>query len=271
MKLKAEGKLKKIALPMLGLIIFIGLWILLSKVLGELRVPNPFYCIRLMFETVNECKLIDFQGAGKAGFLPHVVCTLQRYLINTSVGILLAILLLTVCVRFPKSLEYFVPIIDILRTIPPLALAPFLLLWFGPSLISIMGVAIFYTFVTIFVSGVEALQRIDPVHSYFAKTMGAGKNTIAFEVVFPALFPALVGPIKVAACSSWGLIIIGEQLGATKGLGRIINAFVSLYDTSLIMVVIFWVLLMALGVEIVLVLITGYITRWMPKIERELK
>ena len=89
MKLKAEGKLKKIALPMLGLIIFIGLWILLSKVLGELRVPNPFYCIRLMFETVNECKLIDFQGAGKAGFLPHVVCTLQRYLINTSVGILL--------------------------------------------------------------------------------------------------------------------------------------------------------------------------------------
>lgn len=269
MKIKGgkQKKIEKIVFPILGIVMSISLWVWLSSVLGELRVPNPFACIKLMAETINECQLISFQGAGEAGFLPHIICTLQRYLIGTASGIFLAIAMLVVCTRFPVFLKYFMPIVDILRTIPPLALAPFLLLWFGPSLVSIMGVAIFYTFVTVFVSGVEALQRVNPVYENFARTLGAGKNTVAFEIVFPALFPALVGPIKVAACSSWGLIIIGEQLGAVKGLGRIINAFVSLYDTSLVVVVIFWVLLMALIVEIIIALITGYMTRWMARIE----
>ena len=261
-----RGNWSTFLLALIGFVSFIIVWFVLSRLMGEFRLPDPITVIRELFVTATESQIIAYQGAGNGGFLPHILVTTQRYALGTISGIALALVMLALCFRFVRLLKFLTPITDILKAIPPLATVPFLILWFGPTLISIMFVTIFYTYITVFIAGIEAFRRIDPVCMNFAQTLGASKNTIAFRVVFPQLFPALAGPIRVSAIASWGLVVVGEQLGIASGIGRIINAFASVYMISLIMVAIVWVLIMALVSEAIISLIIGYFTRWVPKV-----
>ena len=114
----------------------------------------------------------------------------------------------------------------------------------------------------IFVAGAEALERQNPVQANFARTLGAGKNIVAANVMMPALLPELAGPIKVAYSWSWGLVIVGELLGAQSGIGRIINAFISILKTDLIVVGIIWVVIMAIVIEKIVDLVLGKLLEW---------
>ena len=96
----------------------------------------------------------------------------------------------------------------------------------------------------------------------FTRTMGASETGIARRVILPSLLPAMAGPIRVAYSWSWGLVIVAELLGAHSGIGRILNAFIALLATDLVVVGILWVLLLALGMEWVVDRCLNSLLRW---------
>ncbi len=248
--------------PIIGFILFIIIWALVSCFLGNTRMPSPWLVVNRFFETAVYSPEIRFQGAGSNGFLPHVFFTMVRYIVGTMSGMVLAFISLLFVARWSTFRDMFVPIINILRAIPPLGLAPFFLLWFGTTPYAIIGIVVFYSFVMVFVPGVEAIIRIDPVQVNFAKTLGAKKTNITLEVVMPSILPALAGPVKVAFNWSWGLVIVGELLGARSGIGRILSAFVALTATDLVVVGIIWILLLAVISEKIVELIVKETLKW---------
>ena len=256
------SKSKNLILAVLGIIfLFLG-WILASIALGETRVPSPYRILSRYIETFGSCPEIQFQGAGSNGFWPHVLATLGRYLVGTLSGTAIAFVSLFLIARFRSFKEIVNPLIDILRAIPPLALAPFFLLWFGTSQGRIIGIIVFYAFTMIFVAGAEALERLDPVQENFARTLGAGKTTVVYHVLLPGLLPAMSGPIKVAYSWSWGLVIVGELLGAKSGVGRILNAFIAILSTDLVVVGIIWILILAVFTERFVAFVLSKLLEW---------
>lgn len=259
---KKMTKKQNIFLAALGIMILFAVWIWASFSLGETRVPSPWKIVSRFAGTITESPEIQFQGAGSSGFSTHVMATLGRYLLGTLAGTAVAFICLFLTARFRSFQEIFDPLVDILRAIPPLALAPFFLLWFGTSQGGIIGIVIFYVFTMIFVAGAEALKRLDPVQADFARTLGAGRTTVAYRVLLPSLLPSMAGPIKVACSWSWGLVIVGELLGAKSGVGRILNAFIAILSMDLVVVGIIWILILAVVVEKAVAVILKWLLRW---------
>lgn len=259
---KKLTRTKNIFLMIIGLALMLLIWIWASRIMGETRAPSPWRIVTKFTNTVAKSPEIEFQGAGSHGFFPHVLATLERYLVGTLSGTAIAFICLFLIARFKGFKEVFNPLIDILRAIPPLALAPFFLLWFGTSQGGIIGIVIFYSFTMIFVAGAEALEKLDPAQGNFARTMGAGKTTVSSRILMPSLLPSMAGPIKVAYSWSWGLVIVGELLGAKSGVGRILNAFIATLSTDMVMIGIIWILILAIVIDKIVTLVLKQLLRW---------
>ena len=257
-----SSKKKRMWLASLGFLILLCIWVAVSLIVGETRMPLPTTVAYRFVTSAFSNPQIQFQGAGSHGFMPHVLASLLRYLIGVLSGTALSFLCLFLIARYKLFSDLFIPLVDVLRAIPPLALAPFFLLWFGASQGGIIAIIVFYSFTMIFVAGAEALERIDPVLANFTRTMGAGETVIACRVILPSLLPTMAGPIRVAYRWSWGLVIVAELLGAHSGIGRILNAFIALLATDLVVVGILWVLLLALGMEWVVDRCLHSLLRW---------
>ncbi len=91
-------------------------------------------------------------------------------MVGTLSGVALSAVALVLAARFAGFRATLDPFVAILRTIPPLAIAPFLLLWFGTATIGQALLVAFYVFVMIYPPGVSALKRVEPSLIEFART-----------------------------------------------------------------------------------------------------
>ena len=205
---------------------------------------------------------IKFQGGGSGGFLPHVLATASHFLVGTLGGVALSAAALVAAARFPSFKASLDPFVAILRTVPPLAVAPFLLLWFGTATVGQAMLVAFYVFVMLYPPAIAAAERTEPSLIDFAATLGASRWTIVREILLPAVVPATAGPLQVAVSWSWGLIVVSEILGARQGIGKLLAGFVPITATDLTMVAIVWILLLAVASEGLLALLLRRATRW---------
>jgi len=260
----ASSRALSVGLAVLGALLVLAIWTASSLWLGENRLPLPTTVVLRFFETINSSPEIKLQGGGSSGFLPHVLATAGHFLVGTLSGVALSAVALVLAARFAGFRATLDPFVAILRTIPPLAIAPFLLLWFGTATIGQALLVAFYVFVMIYPPGVSALKRVEPSLIEFARTLGASRSVTAWEIMLPAVIPAITGPLQVAVSWSWGLVVVGEILGARQGIGKLLAGFVPITATDLTMVAIVWILLMAVISEAVLSIILRRVTRWMP-------
>jgi ABC-type nitrate/sulfonate/bicarbonate transport system permease component len=260
----ARDRAASAGLALLGAILVFGLWAAASAWVGETRLPSPVTVAISFFSTITSSPEIKLQGGGSDGFLPHVLATAWHFLLGTLSGVALAGFGLVLAARFPLFAQALDPFVSILRSIPPLALAPFLILWFGTATIGQASLVAFYVFVMIYPPGVAAVARVEPALIGFASTLGASRTVKAREIILPAIVPAIAGPLQVAVSWSWGLVVVGELLGARQGIGKLLAGFVPITATDLTMAGIMWILLMAVASEAVLTFLLRRATRWMP-------
>ena len=258
-------RLLSVFLGGVGFALLLLLWSRMTARLGETRLPPAEHVVRLFFATITSSPDIALQGGGTGGFLPNVYATAKHYVYGTAFGIGLAVATLAAAARYTAVRLAVEPIVGILRTIPPLAVAPFFLLWFGVSSLSQVGLVAFYVFVMLFPPGIAAIERTNPVLLQFAGTLGASKSVVVRSIIMPALVPELTGPIRVAISWSWGLVVVSELLGAPAGLGKLIGGFMSFTATDLVVVAILWILLLAIVSEVLASIAISVLTRWVPR------
>jgi len=108
---------------------------------------------------------------------------------------------------------------ELTRPVPVFALIPLFMLWFGigfwPQILLVaLGVS-----AILGVETYEAIRNLPLVYIQAASNLGADKKTVFRTVVIPYIFPHLIGAIRVAAASSWGLDVAAEFMGVQVGLG----------------------------------------------------
>lgn len=259
---QAGSRASSAGLAAFGALLALGAWSLGSLYLGETRLPFPTTVIARFATTITSSPEIKFQGGGSGGFMPHVWATTWHFLYGTLSGIAIAVLALLAAAQFPAFKAILDPFVTILRTVPPLAVAPFLLLWFGTAPSGQALLVAFYVFVMLYPPATAAIERIEPALVDFAATLGASRGTIVREIMLPAVVPAIAGPLQVAVSWSWGLVVVGEILGARQGIGKLLAAFVPITATDLTMVAILWILILAVLSEGLITIALKRLTRW---------
>lgn len=114
---------------------------------------------------------------------------------------------------------WLLPIMIISQAIPTFAIAPLFVIWFGYGLASKIAITVIMLFFPIASAFYDGLKRTEPCWLELAKTMNAKQWQIFWHIRIPAALPNLATGIRVAAVIAPIGAIVGEWVGASRGLG----------------------------------------------------
>jgi len=195
--------------------------------------------------------------------IENSLVTLQRLLGGTVIGLLFGISLGVGAGSSVLFAKLFGPLINVIRTVPVLALIPLFLVWFGGAPIGIYLYIIFSIAMMMVVSTVNAIQNVHPIYIQFAQTLGASRGQVFRTVTLPAIIPELCGGIRVAVGIAWGVTLGGEYLAAQDGLGRIlIWSQIYMYAGRMVIIVLLF-MIYAIAINVLVLRVRRYLLRWM--------
>jgi NitT/TauT family transport system permease protein len=163
------------------------------------------------------------------------------FLIGTAVGSALG-LLLWYSSFIARTVE---PIVVAFNSVPKIAFAPIVILWFGTGLTSKVALAISLTSIVALIAAYQAAKDTDHDLQGLMVTLGANKHQVFSGVVVPSALPAIVATFRINV--GFGLVgaVVGEFISSQRGLGHLIFTASSLYDLNTVWVGLFT--LMAVG------------------------
>lgn len=115
------------------------------------------------------------------------------------------------------------PVVELLRSIPPLAFLPMMVLWFGIGEASKIAFIAYAAFFPMFVTTLEGVKFVDPVLVRAAASLGAKPLHILRYVTLPAALPGIITGLRLALSLSFFVIVAAEFVAADSGLGFMIN------------------------------------------------
>jgi len=147
----------------------------------------------------------------------------QVTLLEIVLGLVLGVLCGAACALMLAASRiarrWLLPVLVASQAIPTFAVAPLLVLWFGYGLGSKIVMAVIVIFFAVASAFYDGLRRTEPGFLDLARTMSAAPWRTLWWVRVPAALPALATGIRVAAVFAPIGAIIGEWVGASRGLG----------------------------------------------------
>lgn len=164
--------------------------------------------------------------------LHHIFISLRRCFIGFFLGSIIGIVLGILLGWFKRLDDFFDFTLNFSRAIPKTALAPLLIVWFGfgdfPKVMLIGLAAFFYTVIPT----LEGVKNVDSFLVKSARSMGANDRQIVFGVILPAAMPSIYAGIRIAATSSFVILLFVEIISGNNGLGYLLESARENLNTS---------------------------------------
>ena len=149
----------------------------------------------------------------------NAIVTLSEVLVGLVLGAILGGLSAIGLAASPMARALVRPMLVFSQAVPVFALAPILTLWLGYGLWSKVAMALIIIYFPVTSSFFDALMRTNPDWLGMARVMGANPWRIMWYIRIPAALPGFASGLRLAAVYAPIGAIIGEWVGASKGLG----------------------------------------------------
>jgi ABC-type nitrate/sulfonate/bicarbonate transport system permease component len=249
-------------LGIIGLLLFVGAWWLVSVFADPTAIPSPLIVVKRMMDDFWDARELRFYALPNVSFSNSMVYTAGNVLFATAVGSAIGTITGLATAKFKLVRSVLDPIAMTAGTIPILVLAPFFLIWFGTERSSAVALVAFYVVVILYIFAQRAAENIDPVFEDGARVLGATEVRIVRDVLIPGSLPEILGGIRIALAGAWGLEAISELLGAQRGMGRIIKVLAGTTDIQGIMAALLLLGLVAVVFDATTALLFAWLTRW---------
>lgn len=183
---------------------------------------------------------------GDVSLARHILVTLSEVLIGLALGVLMATILGYLVAKSAAVERILSPYIVASQAIPIVAIAPLLVIWFGPGRISKILIAALIVFFPVLVNTVVGVRSVPQELRELMRSLRASRLQTFWLLEIPAALPVLLGGLKIGATLSVIGAVVGEFVGADEGLGFLVNVGRGLYDTALVFVAVFLLITMAL-------------------------
>lgn len=200
---------------------FLVAWQLLSAVLGTARLPGPINVIVDTWDPYISQPFFDDGGTSK-GLGWQILISLQRVALGYGLAAVVGITIggLLGLNRFAG--KGFDPVVQVLRTVPPLAWFPISLMVFQDANTS----AIFVIFITaiwpIIINTAVGIREIPQDYTNVARVLRLKKRDYIRSIVIPATVPYVFTGLRIAVGLAWLAIVAAEMLKADGGIGYFI-------------------------------------------------
>lgn len=166
----------------------------------------------------------------------NIYASMRRVIIGFSISALIGIPLGIVFGMNNSLYEYFKVILNFFRNVPPLAMIPMLILWFGIGEETKIIIIILASFFPIFTSTLKGIRNCDPKLIEVGKAFEMSRLQIITKIIIPnALLDIVVG-LKLSLGYSFRAIIGAELIAASSGLGYLISDGKEMSRTDIVIV-----------------------------------
>jgi ABC-type nitrate/sulfonate/bicarbonate transport system permease component len=160
------------------------------------------------------------------------------------------------------------PIMEILRPIPPLAWIPLSILWFGigdeqNEFIIFLGI-----FFPILVNTIVGVKNIDPILVRAARSLGASERRLLARIVFIGALPQIITGVRIGLGVGWMALVAAELVGASSGLGFLINDARSMLRTDTIIVGMLTIGIIGLLIDTAILALGRRLLPWSPAMRK---
>ncbi len=216
--------------------------------------PDPGWQMEAIWLPAPEAvfqRFIDIarNGFQNVGLFENVGWSLWRVLSGFLLGCLVGIPLGYAMGLNNWARGWFDPIVEFMRPIPPLALIPLIIIWFGiweTGKISLLFLASLWIMVIAARSGVSGVN-ICKVHA--AYSLGASKVQILRHVIVPNSLPEIFTGARVAMGVCWGTVVAAELVAAEKGVGKMIIAASKFQQTDIVIMGVILIGIIGYGID----------------------
>ncbi|MFW1802240.1 taurine ABC transporter permease TauC [Acinetobacter nematophilus] len=142
------------------------------------------------------------------------------------------------------------PIIEFYRPIPPLAYLPLIVIWCGIGELSKVLLIYLAIFAPIVIATSTGVRSVDQAKIRAAQSLGATPLQIIKHVVLPSALPSILTGIRIGLGVGWSTLVAAELVGASEGLGFMVQSSSQLLATDVVIVGILIIAVIAFALEI---------------------
>lgn len=194
-------------------ILILALWIIASKK----EWVHPY-----LLPSLNKIGKATLTLLTDGELLRHLWASLRRVLAGFAITSLIAFPLSIVIHFIPLFRTLFRIPLEFLRSIPPLATIPLLILWFGIGETSKIAVIVMASFFPLFLNILSSLDNVDKRWKDLSYSLQLHPTDYLTSVLLPASFPAILTGIQLAISYSWRALMGAEMIAAASGIGYLI-------------------------------------------------
>ena len=215
----------------------LAVWALLSRWTGwpDFLLPGP------------SAVWAAFVRAWRDGsLLHHAGVTLGEVLAGLGLGLAVALLLAYPLAKSRRIERLLSPYIVASQAVPTVAIAPLLIIWFGPGTLSKILVCALIVFFPILISAVAGLRSVPEDLRDLMRSLRATRWQTFLRLEAPSAMPSLLAGLKIGATLSVIGAVVGEFVGSDEGLGFLVNHARGLYNTPLVFAALMTLMTLAL-------------------------
>jgi ABC-type nitrate/sulfonate/bicarbonate transport system permease component len=202
--------MRNIVRSSIAILLFLGVWELFGRS-GFVHIslfPPPSYVILALVEMARSGELVRDIGV-----------SLWRAIAGWTLGSLIGVIVGLITGRMRIVSDYLSPVIQLFRPLPPVAIIPLIIVWFGIGEISKLFSIAFAVFFPVWINAHVGAQRIPKTFIWSAQSLNASRITIFWKVIFPGSIPFIVAGLRTGVAMAFVMVFVSELAGASSGVG----------------------------------------------------
>ncbi|MEU0836521.1 ABC transporter permease [Streptomyces sp. NPDC056231] len=237
----------------------IGLW----EWLARTAVIDPFN-FSMPSKIWDQIRTWVVDGTAQGSLWEQIWYTLYEALLGWVIGVIAGVLLGIALGRIRFAADVLGPYIKVLNALPRIVLAPIFLIWFGLGPASKVASAVVLVFFPVFFNAFQGAREVDRNLVANSRILGASNRQVTFQVVIPSATSWIFTSLHVSFGFALIGAIVGEYIGATKGLGLLVAASQGTFNAAGVYAAMVILAIVALLAEGLLTFLEKRLFRWKP-------
>lgn len=217
---------------------------------------------RVWFPPLTQVLGVLWQMVRSGELQNHIAGSLTRSAFGFALAASVAVPLGLTIGWYGRVRSFLTPVLEFFRNTSALALLPVFILFLGIGEASKIGIVTFACFFPILLSTISGVRTVDPLLIKSARSLALSALAIFAKIILPSAVPSVFTGFRLAAQSSILVLIAAEMVGATRGLGYLINYAQFNFLIPKMYAGILTIALIGLAINQLLVTIERRLSRW---------
>ncbi len=242
--LSVSGAVTGVVPPILAFLALLGIWQFVSTagLVPADMLPAP-------------SRILTSGYRARDTLAGHALPTLTATLTGFSLSVTVAFVTASVLDFFAWLRRALLPLLIVTQTLPLIALAPLVVLWFGFGMLPKVLLVAFVTYFPMVVGFLRGFDSAEPEAERLLRSMGARRWTVFRMVRLPSAIPSFFSSLRISITYAVVGAIFAEYAGATRGLGVYMQSAKNVFRTDLVLaaVLVSTILTLALYASVTLI------------------